>query len=209
MTTARPGVLLLLSSADGLGTAVRELQRDAQSVQAARRSEFTSIKRDDNGQPVALAPLAAQALVEVQYADPDARDRAIGLTERRLREDGRFDWQFAPGNVHDIVAGSGAVTVAFFARRRDGLTRVAFHDYWLNHHALIAQRVPNGPSYRQLHVLGEFEPWDGITTMKYTSYEVLAATRASATVAVEAYLDERTFIDHARSSMAFFEAVDV
>jgi hypothetical protein len=209
------------------------LEQDATIIEAATRSEFSSAKRDENGHVVTMTPLAVDLLVEAQYPDQDARDRAVGRTGEQLRDlagrAGRagpagIDWQFLPGPVHDVIPGGGAVTVAFLAARRPELTRPAFHDYWLNHHALIARQVPNGPSYRQLHVqpdpsdrstdVGraarlELARWDGVTTMKYASYEALAAGRASAIVAVTAFLDEQTFIDHARSSMAFFDAIEL
>jgi hypothetical protein len=223
---ARPGLLLVIGRTDAaaipdeLRLALLELPRDASGVQAARRSEFTSAKLDENGQVVAMTPSDVDVLVEAQYPDRKARDRAIASTGHRLRALAGIDWRFVPGDVYDVIPGSGAVTVAFFATRRRELSRPAFQDYWLNHHALIAQQVPNGPGYRQLHVpadpadLGgetqlELERWDGITTMKYASYEVLAATRVSPTVAVTAFLDEQTFIDHARSSMAFFDAFEL
>jgi hypothetical protein len=227
----RPGLLLLISrldptapTPDELRTDLRALPRDAEVVQAAQRSQFTSTKVDEHGQAVALTPLDVDVLVEAQYPDRAARDRAIMAAGRRLRDRAGIEWRFVPGDVHDVIPGCGAVTVAFFAARRPELTRPAFHDYWLNHHALIARQVPNGPGYRQLHVLAdasdlaldareradlELTRWDGVTTMKYASYEVLAATRVSPTVAVTAFLDEQTFIDHARSSMAFFDAVDL
>jgi EthD domain len=229
--TSRPGLLLLISRSDpaaatpvDLKPALRALGRDAEVVQAAQRSDFTSAKRDEYGHVIAMTPSDVDVLVEAQYPDRGARDRAVVMAGDRLRDLSGIEWRFVPGDVHDVIPGSGAVTVAFFAARRRELTRPQFHDYWLNHHALIAQQVPNGPGYRQLHVLGEatdlgsdagegrrleLDQWDGVTTMKYASYDVLAATRVSATVAVTAFLDERTFIDHARSSMAFFDAVDL
>jgi hypothetical protein len=224
---ARPGLLLVLSRPDAavaipdeLRLALLELPREATMVQAAQRSDFTSAKVDDNGHVVTMTPSDVDVLVETQYPDREARDRAIASTGNRLRALAGFDWRFVPGDVYDVVPGSGAVTVAFFATRRRELSRPAFQDHWLNHHALIAQQVPNGPGYRQLHVpadttdLGadpriELARWDGVTTMKYASYEVLAATRVSPTVAVTAFVDEQTFIDHARSSMAFFDAFEL
>jgi hypothetical protein len=96
------------------------------------------------------------------------------------------------------------------------LSAEQFSDYWLNVHADFGRRDP-ASRYRQLHIsppltativaASDFKaaPFDGVAQAYFTDPDELRAKLASPEIALEAYEDERRFIDHARSAFLPFE----
>lgn len=113
---------------------------------------------------------------------------------------------------HSILPGKNdAVRLFFGLRRLDRLTLEAFHDYWLNHHAKIARRLLPPYSYHQLHANVEAtaalaaaanmsaSTLDGVAEVYFPDIDAFVALLSSPEITEVGLVDERKFIDHARS----------
>lgn len=121
---------------------------------------------------------------------------------------------------HAVLPGRDAIRLFFGLRRLPTLTRAAFHDYWLNHHAQIGRRLIPPFTYHQLHAdeagtlraatASGLAPsdYDGIVEVHFPDTDALIRQLSRTEVAQEALEDEKNFIDHARSRFwAFREEV--
>ena len=109
------------------------------------------------------------------------------------------------------------IKLVFCLRRREGMTREEFQDYWLNTHGPLVRRHAQATGcrrYVQVHTTptplddlisasrGAPEPYDGVAELWWDSVESLvaaASTPEGQAAARELLEDERTFIDHGRS----------
>lgn len=111
------------------------------------------------------------------------------------------------------------VKIVFCLRRKPGLSRAAFQDYWLNRHAnLVTERARllGIRRYVQSHTIDDArlngladqrgfagEPFDGVAELWFDSAEVLFPSESVPAVSVQAardlLLDEAEFIDLANS----------
>lgn len=112
---------------------------------------------------------------------------------------------------HTILPGCDTIRLFFGLRRLDRLPLNAFHDYWLNHHADIGRRLLPPYSYHQLHTLPEAtaimaaatsipaSTLDGVVEIHFPDIAAFVKQLSRPEVSEEALVDERNFIDHARS----------
>lgn len=112
---------------------------------------------------------------------------------------------------HAILPGHDAIRLFFGLRRLPHLGRAAFHDYWLNRHAMIGRRLIPPYSYHQLHAdeaatdaaagATAIPPidLDGIVEVHFPDIDAFVRQLSRKEVAEEALEDERNFIDHSRS----------
>lgn len=119
------------------------------------------------------------------------------------------------------------IKVVFLMRRKPGITREAFGDYWLNNHAkLVVQHAATLKirRYVQSHAIApeaaaEFRPewddsetWDGIAEVWLDSVEVLRWSRETAEMRAlqEMFVaDEASFVDLDRSQMIITEEYEI
>jgi hypothetical protein len=132
------------------------------------------------------------------------------------------DWQQSAviaGREYRLLPGWGELQLVFALRRKPSLSRTAFQDYWLNHHAgyALEQGVDDRTFYyRQFHTDGCWSgdlardhgfgiaDFDGVAEVYYQSVEEIAERFSRPEVSRDAYADEKTFIDHERSWLGFF-----
>lgn len=112
---------------------------------------------------------------------------------------------------HAILLGRDAIRLFFGLRRLPQLSQPAFHDYWLNRHAMIGRRLIPPYSYHQLHAdsvatdaastATAIPPidLDGIVEVHFPDIDAFVRQLSRKEVAEEALEDERNFIDHSRS----------
>lgn len=111
------------------------------------------------------------------------------------------------------------IKLVFLMRRKPGMSRAAFTDYWLNGHTQLILRHAETLKIRryvQSHAIAPdaaaaFRPewddpegWDGIAEVWLDSLEVLKESRESVEMqALQALIvdDEASFVDLARSQM--------
>jgi uncharacterized protein (TIGR02118 family) len=113
------------------------------------------------------------------------------------------------------------IKLTFCLRRREGMTREEFHDYWLNTHGpLVRERAEaiGAVRYLQVHTgheelnkalqagRGGPEPFDGTAELWFESGEALQAKLATdegRRASIELLEDEKRFIDLERSPLWF------
>jgi uncharacterized protein (TIGR02118 family) len=76
------------------------------------------------------------------------------------------------------------IKVFAMLRRREGVTREAFHRWWLEEHVPYAKKLPGLRKYRVCLVTGSTshegrEPWDGIAELWFDSRAALDAAWSS------------------------------
>jgi uncharacterized protein (TIGR02118 family) len=91
------------------------------------------------------------------------------------------------------------IKVLAMLRRHEGVTREAFHRWWLDEHVPYARKLPGLRKYRVCLVTGSTthegrEPWDGIAELWFDSRAALQAAWSSE-VGVAA-------LEHSRASHA-------
>lgn len=167
----------------------------------------------------ALADDALPALAHVAARDPEVPCALVCLPEgtptgaiaalAALADPARSSVLVAAR--HAVLPGRDAIRLFFGLRRLPALSRAAFHDYWLGHHAQIGRRLIPPYTYHQLHAR-EIETqraaalsglaastYDGIVEVHFPDTGALVAQLSRAEVAEEALEDEKNFIDHSRS----------
>ena len=106
------------------------------------------------------------------------------------------------------------IKLTFCLRRKDGMSREEFHDYWLNNHAPLVRSVKDVlgiKRYAQVHgrtpsalsaslqgSRGNAEPYDGIAELWFESEAAIEAAMANPKALEAAHLlleDEKKFID--------------
>lgn len=176
---------------------------------------------------LALPDDALPALAHAAGRDPDVPDALVTLPAHladaapslaRLADPQRS--AIIAVQRHAVLPGRDAIRLFFGLRRLPALTRAAFHDYWLNHHAQIGRRLIPPFTYHQLHAdeaqtqraatasgLAASD-YDGIVEVHFPDTAALIRQLSRSEVAQEALEDEKNFIDHARSRFwAFREEV--
>ena len=120
------------------------------------------------------------------------------------------------GSEVAITAGDGPVYIVMPLRRLAALDRAGFMTMWFDGHAQLGEEV-EGVRYRQNHVdvdaatrLGtrvgsSAEPLDGLAESYFDTLDDAVAIMSQTSVTVDAIVDERRFIDHARSRFALYE----
>ena len=91
------------------------------------------------------------------------------------------------------------IKVFAMLRRRPGVTREAFHQWWLTEHVPYARKLPGLRKYRVCLVTGSTthegrEPWDGIAELWFDDRAALEAAWSSEVGAVA--------LEHSRESHA-------
>jgi len=127
-----------------------------------------------------------------------------------------FHAEVFAGTDYEIMPGDGHCALFCPLVRLAQLSAEQFSEYWLNVHADFGRRDPNS-RYRQLHASPHrtsalvaasgfgAAPFDGVAQAYFTDPDELRAKLSSPEIAMEAYEDERRFIDHARSAFLPFE----
>lgn len=106
------------------------------------------------------------------------------------------------------------IKLTFCLRRKPGLSREAFHDYWLNTHGPLVSSVKDVlgiKRYVQVHAnapsklsaslqgsRGDAEPYDGIAELWFESEDAIEAAMTDPKALEAAHLlleDEKKFID--------------
>lgn len=165
---------------------------------------------------LALPDDALPALAHAAGRDPEVPDALVTLGEGQdgapviaLADPGRS--RVVAAQRHAVLPGGDAIRLFFGLRRLPQLTRAAFHDYWLNHHAQIGRRLIPPYTYHQLHAdAGATEAasagtglaastYDGLVEVHFPDVDAFVRQLSRADVAVEALEDEKNFIDHSRS----------
>jgi hypothetical protein len=116
------------------------------------------------------------------------------------------------------------IKLIFLMRRKPGVTREAFFDYWLHEHPKLVLRHAETLKVRryvQSHAVGpewavalrpewdDSEPWDGLTEVWIDDLEALKRLRGNPDmdrIQAELVADEQTFVDLETSTM--FVAVE-
>lgn len=123
------------------------------------------------------------------------------------------------GTRHAVLPGGDAIRLFFGLRRLPALTRTAFHDYWLNHHAQIGRRLIPPYTYHQIHADEDAtaalatqaglaaSTYDGMVEVHFPDVDAFVRQLSRADVAAEALEDEKNFIDHACSQFWAFREV--
>ena len=111
------------------------------------------------------------------------------------------------------------VKLVFCCRRKEGMSREAFQERWLDVHGPLVrklrEKLPMMKRYVQSHTLGDAingplregrgtaEAYDGITEVWFDSLETMGGDGGEAAVdaARQLYEDEAKFLDFARSSV--------
>jgi hypothetical protein len=97
--------------------------------------------------------------------------------------------------------------IIFPLRRQAHLDRVAFHDYWLNHHGPLVKshaRTLGIVRYQQVHTLQDTRPtkiesFDGVAEIWVDRAFAMGTPDQQRQAGLELLQDEGTFIDHIRS----------
>jgi len=117
-----------------------------------------------------------------------------------------------------ITAGSGPIFVLMPLRRKASLTQSEFMSRWFDQHAALGQEVP-GVCYRQNHadVLASAaladrlrfsgEVWDGIALSYFPTLDHGLQLMSQQRV-LDNIEDERSFVDHDRSSFDFYVTLE-
>jgi hypothetical protein len=127
-----------------------------------------------------------------------------------------FHAEVFAGIDYEIMPGDGQCALFCPLVRVAQISAQQFNDYWLNVHADFGRRDPNS-RYRQLHASPHrtsalvaasgfgAATFDGVAQAYFTDPDELRAKLSSPEIAMEAYEDERRFIDHERSAFLPFE----
>lgn len=155
------------------------------------------------------------AVIELGGPLPDVRIGLAGLAERFLPWVDPMLSASGAGHIHVIFEGSPRFLLVYALRRKPGMDRGDFRDYWLHVHGAAAKRWPGPPGgYSQIHFdpdisravskLSGFgiDDFDGIALAGFPDLKVCNEFLSSPGVAKAALADERRFIDHERSALA-------
>lgn len=127
-----------------------------------------------------------------------------------------FHAEVFAGTDYEIMPGDGQCALFCPLVRLTQLSAEEFSAYWLNVHANFGRRDPSS-RYRQLHASPQLTAeivaasdvgaaaFDGVAQAYFTDSDELRMKLSSPEIAMEAYEDERRFIDHARSAFLPFE----
>lgn len=169
---------------------------------------------------MALPDDALPALAHVATRDAEVPDAVATLTEAQdaaallaLADPVRS--RLFTGIRHAILPGRNTIRLFFGLRRLPALSRAAFQNYWLNHHADIGRRLIPPYTYHQIHNAAGSEAvanpmaatYDGIVEVHFPDIAALVSQLSRSDVAVEALEDEKNFIDHARSRFWAFREI--
>lgn len=171
---------------------------------------------------IALPDDALPALAHVATRDAEVPDALVTLTGKQdaaalvALADPVRSRAFA-GVRHAILPGRDTIRLFFGLRRLPALTRAAFQDYWLNHHADFGRRLIPPYSYHQIHNAAAADSvpgaalmpatYDGIVEVHFPDVAALVRQLSRADVAEGALEDEKNFIDHARSRFWAFREI--
>ncbi len=121
------------------------------------------------------------------------------------------------GTEETFIPGDGPLGGLFAIRRPAGQPLQAFHDFWRLEHTKLSMLIPDF-RYRQLHGVDyaseraagavglRRHDVDGIVEWRFESLS-WQARLAELPLMTELYVDERNFIDHARSPITYVEYI--
>ena len=211
----RSEALLLVNRSEGIAL---DAAKEA-LVQAARRqsgalewevSTNTLVKEAAIGDEVSSSERVPDLVLSVKGEKVDV---LAGVRELRGVLKATIDPQSSSvlgARCHSILDGFGPVRIFYGLRRLPAMTREAFQDYWLHHHADVGRALIQPYSYRQSHADAAFtaelaqmlalspSDFDGVASVHFPSLEACDQQLAREDVSEIAIADERRFIDHER-----------
>ncbi len=163
-----------------------------------------------------------EASIDARFADADQASAAVDGLAGRLAELVHVDLSGAFFGVdHVVIPGPPTpLRYQYLMRRKIGTTHESYAAYYLNHHSRFGHRTPGIEGYVQFHVdaapsrqiaaragLGQWTA-DSVSELHAVDLDTLLAGFAvDPNLAVEAGIDEDTFVDRANSVMFISDVV--